>query len=561
MGKAAVAVISLILVVGAVIGTVATVKHMNRSGNGGGGGLATGMKAVDTLCSPAEHKDLCKETLAPIAKGDANATPMTLVEAAFNATMKAVNKAFNESYILDKDAKDKYDTLSLGSCKDYMRYSMEELELSVQKLTRSEINSMGELSKELNIWLSAVLAYKSTCIEELENPKLKEAMEDGLINTSKLAENALDIIEGVGNFIEKITNALPSFKSRRLLSTEVGKDGYPIWMSGADRKLLAARNTNLKPNAVVAQDGSGQFKTIQAALNAYPKNFKGRYVIYVKAGVYREYVEVSTKMINVYMYGDGPRKTIVTGDKNFKLKGIPTSKTATFTALGNGFIAKSMGFRNTAGPEGHQAVALLVKSDMSAFYNCRMDGYQDTLYYQALRSFYRNCVISGTVDFIFGRGVALIQNSQIVVRKPLANQFNCVTADGKDKSNERTGLVLQNCAIVKAKQLNKMTTKTYLGRPWGPFATTIIMESLIPDIIVPEGYMNWNETSTHKDTSFYREFANRGPGANTNLRVKWKGFGVITDRRQAEPFTAGRWLEGGQWLSTTGVPFQLGLTR
>ena len=85
----------------------------------------------------------------------------------------------------------------------------------------------------------------------------------------------------------------------------------------------------MKPNAVVAKDGSGQYKSIAAALAAYPKALRGRYVIYVKAGIYDEYITVTKNMKNVFMYGDGPRKTIVTGRKNNR-DGITTQNTASF---------------------------------------------------------------------------------------------------------------------------------------------------------------------------------------------------------------------------------------
>ncbi|KAF9612998.1 hypothetical protein IFM89_004802 [Coptis chinensis] len=76
----------------------------------------------------------------------------------------------------------------------------------------------------------------------------------------------------------------------------------------------------------------------------------------------------------------------------------------TLTVVGDGFLASSIGFENVAGPEGEQAVAFHSKSDFSALYNYKMHGYQDILYYHTCRQFYKNCEISGTVDFIFGEG-------------------------------------------------------------------------------------------------------------------------------------------------------------
>ena len=571
MGKAAVAAISLILVVGAVIGSVVIVKQHNKNGSstatGGSSssGISTGMKAVDTLCSPTKNKDLCIETLTPVAKGDSNASPKAFVEASFQATIKAVQQALIESKSLDKETKDEFDVTSLEVCKKYIQYAAEDLERAISKISESDVKTMGSLARDLNIMLSAVLSYKSTCVEEMDNPKLKEALQGGvLLNTTQLAQNGLAIVEGITQFLDTINLDLSDFTgkkaNRRLL--DIGADGYPTWVSASDRKLLQVKE-DAKPHVTVAKDGSGQFKTIQEAVNSYPKKHQGRYIIYVKKGIYQEYVTIDSKTHNIYMYGDGAKETIVTGSKNFKLMNIKTSQTATFSILGNGFMAKAMGFQNTAGPKGHQAVALLTKGDYVAFYDCIFEGYQDTLYYQANKSFYRNCIISGTVDFIFGRGVAVIQNSEIIVRMPDMNQFNCLTADGTDEKGENTGLVIQNCVIRGEPELiaNKNKIKTFLGRPWGEFARTIFMESELPDFIFPEGYEKWNLTSTNHLTADYKEFANRGPGAVAAARVKWPSFAVVNDPKAVERFTTGPWLLANQWLPETGVPFELGFSK
>jgi len=288
-----------------------------------------------------------------------------------------------------------------------------------------------------------------------------------------------------------------------------------------------------------------------------PAKYTGRYVIFVKQGVYDETVIVDKKKENVTMYGDGSQKTIVTGSKNF-VDGVRTFQTATFVALGEGFLAKAMGFRNTAGPEKHQAVAVRVQADRSVFLNCRFEGYQDTLYAQTHRQFYKSCVISGTVDFIFGDAAAIFQNCLIIVRKPLDNQQNIVTAQGRIDKFESTGIVLQNCKIQADNALVpvKTTIRSYLGRPWKEYSRTIIMESTIDDLIHPDGFLPWEGDFALK-TLYYAEFNNKGPGAKTTARVKWPGYKVI-NRQEALEYTVGPFLQG-DWISATRAPVKVGL--
>ncbi|CAN1281861.1 Pectinesterase 3 [Linum perenne] len=384
------------------------------------------------------------------------------------------------------------------------------------------------------------MSYHGTCVDGFDGDKdLHEGMSKGLMNSTQLTSNALAIFASVSDILTDF-NLTSSFQ------------GFPRWMSGKDRKLLAAGEGNLpKPDVVVAKDGSGQFTTITAALASYPKNLNGRrFVIYVKAGIYNEYIIIPKDQVNIFMYGDGPRRTIVTGSKSFK-DGVPTYGTASFSVIGNGFMCRSMGFQNTAGAIGHQAVALRIQSDRSSFYNCRMDGYQDTLYQQAHYQFFRNCVISGTVDFIFGDASALIQNCLIIVRMPMQGQQTTVTAQGKADKNEVTGTIIQNCKIVPE-------FPSFLGRPWKQYSTTVVMESTIGGFISPLGWMPW-DGDLYLNTLFYGEYGNRGPGAGTGGRVNWKGYRVLTQKTQVLEYTAGPFLAASQWLPASGIPFFSGL--
>ncbi|KAM6544898.1 hypothetical protein CsatB_025634 [Cannabis sativa] len=574
MGKAKVTVagISIILVVGVVVALIAGVTHKGGGASGDGNGdddLSFSSKAVAAICRPTDYKKLCVESLGEAANNE-TASPKDLFKAVLNSTIQRVLVAVDKSSVLSQNTTSAPHKMSLEDCKDLLDFAVDELQASFSTVGDSDLHTVKDREAELMNWLSAVISYQQTCLDGIQDPELKSDMTNNMLDASQMTSNALAIVSGIssilGAFDINFSNLTSHFNptsttSRRLMEAPVDdKDSsYPQWLSAADRKLLATRGGgNLRPNVVVAKDGSGQYKTIAGALASYPKNHRGRYVIYVKAGIYDEYITVAKDQVNVFMYGDGPRKTIVTGRKSFR-DGVSTFKTASFSAIGNGFIAKSMGFQNTAGPEGHQAVALRVQSDMAAFYNCRMDGYQDTLYTQAHRQFYRNCVISGTVDFIFGDGAVVIQNSKIIVRKPADGQKNAVTAQGRTDKRETTGIVIQNCRIVPEVKLfnERFKFPTYLGRPWKEYSRTIIMETTIGDLIQPAGWMEWNGNFA-LDTLYYAEFANRGPGANTNRRVRWKGHKILTNRQEAHQFTPGPFLQGNLWLRYTGAPYFLG---
>jgi pectin methylesterase-like acyl-CoA thioesterase len=227
-------------------------------------------------------------------------------------------------------------------------------------------------------------------------------------------------------------------------------------------------------------------------------------------------------------------------------------------ALGEGFLAKAMGFRNTAGPEKGQAVAARVQADSSVFVNCRFEGYQDTLYAQTHRQFYKSCVIAGTVDFIFGDAAAVFQNCLIVVRKPLDNQKNVVTAQGRIDKRETTGIVLHKCRILPDNKLVPFKSKisSYLGRPWKEYSRTVVMESTIDDIIHPDGWLPW-EGDFGLNTLYYAEFNNIGPGAKVLARVNWPGHKLI-NQQEAFQYTVGPFLHG-DWINATGAPVHFGL--
>lgn len=229
---------------------------------------------------------------------------------------------------------------------------------------------------------------------------------------------------------------------------------------------------------------------------------------------------------------------------------------------GDGFIAKDIGFQNTAGPGGEQAVALLVASDHSVFYRCSIAGYQDTLYALSLRQFYRECDIYGTIDFIFGNAVAVFQNCQIVLRRPGSHgAYNVILANGRSDPGQNTGFSLQNCKITVGSDFSPVrhSFNSYLGRAWKLYSRSVVMQSTIDEAIAGRGWIEWPGTSGSSLKSLYfAEYANMGPGAGIGTRVKWPGFHVLT-KEEANGYTVGSFIGGTSWLPSTGVTFISGL--
>lgn len=227
---------------------------------------------------------------------------------------------------------------------------------------------------------------------------------------------------------------------------------------------------------------------------------------------------------------------------------------------GDYFVAINIGFENSAGPQKHQAVAIRVQADKSIFYKCSIDGYQDTLYAHTMRQFYRDCTISGTIDFVFGDAVAIFQNCTFVVRKPLENQQCIVTAQGRKDKHQPSGIVIQGCSIVSDTHNVKFDNKAYLARPWKNYSRTIFMKTYIGDLIEPDGYMPWqlpNGTLTGMDTCFYVEYKNKGPGSNKSKRVKWRGIKNLTSHT-ASVFLPYKFFHGDDWIKVTRVPYSSG---
>lgn len=476
---------------------------------------------------------------------------------ATRAAVDAIRKAGSVLAKFQKQTRDFRMSNAILDCVDLLDFACEGLSwtISASQNPNGKDNSTGDLATDLRTWISAAFFDMDTCLEGFEGTSgIIKAIVTGGVNR-------------IGPMVQKLLTLVhPRSKPRPIKaqsqSTRSGHDGFskfPSWVRPGDRKLLQAGDIPAA-NVVVAADGTGNFTTIMEAVMAAPDNGENRYVIYVKKGVYSENVEIKKKKWNIMMVGDGIDATVITGDRNF-IDGWTTFRSATFAVSGRGFIARDITFQNTAGPEKHQAVALRSDSDLAVFFRCAMRGYQDTLYAHTMRQFFRECTITGTVDFIFGDATAVFQNCEIKAKQGLPNQKNIVTAQGRKDPNQPTGFTVQFSNITADTDLlpNINTTATYLGRPWKLFSRTVFMQNYISEAVRPEGWLEWNGNFA-LDTLYYGEYRNYGPGAaQPDKRVKWPGYHVLNSSADANNFTVATFIEGNLWLPATGVKYTAGL--
>lgn len=288
---------------------------------------------------------------------------------------------------------------------------------------------------------------------------------------------------------------------------------------------------------VVAADGSGNFRTVTAAVKAIVNktvDTQRPLLVYIKNGVYKEKVVIPVQVHDVYFQGEDASKTIITWDDYSGKGDINTFTSYTIKILGHDLSFKNLTFRNSEGLNG-QAVALDIEGNHCVFRDCRIVGNQDALYAAGNNSqqYFKDCHIEGTTDFIFGSSTAVFQNCDILCKK---NSF--ITA-ARTPKGRKFGYVFLNCSF----KANPGVTKVYLGRPWRAYANVVYKNCKLGSFIRPAGWSNWHQTDRYK-TAYYAEYHNTGPGANTSHRVPWSH--QLT-RKQAREYTVENILGLSKW--------------
>ncbi|KAG4949532.1 hypothetical protein JHK82_042744 [Glycine max] len=509
--------------------------------------LHTNLSSLKSFCTTTPYPEVCSNSLK--LSISINISPNIInyllqsLQVAISETTKLSNLFHNvgHSNIIEKQRG------AVQDCRELHQSTLASLKRSLSGIRSSNSKNIVDA----RAYLSAALTNKNTCLEGLDSASgiMKPSLVKSVIDTYKHVSNSLSMLP-------KPEMGAPNAKknNKPLMNA-------PKWASSSDQRLFEdSDGENYDPNEmlVVAADGTGNFSTITEAINFAPNNSMDRIVIYVKEGIYEENIEIPSYKTNIMMLGDGSDVTFITGNRSVG-DGWTTFRSATLAVFGDGFLARDIAIENSAGPEKHQAVALRVNADLTAFYRCAIYGYQDTLYVHSFRQFYRECDIYGTIDYIFGNAAVILQECNIISRKPMPGQFTVITAQSRDSPDEDTGISFQNCSIIATLDLysNSSSFKSYLGRPWRVYSRTVYLESYIDDFIDAKGWTKWsNEQGLN--TLYYGEYDNYGPGSGTEKRVQWFGYHLM-DYGDAYNFTVSQFINGDGWLDTTSVPYDDGI--
>ncbi|KAH7296277.1 hypothetical protein KP509_26G016900 [Ceratopteris richardii] len=243
---------------------------------------------------------------------------------------------------------------------------------------------------------------------------------------------------------------------------------------------------------VSKEPGEADFQSIQAAIDSVPKNNVQRTIIQVAAGRYVEKVKIPKTKPYITLIGAGMNATTITWDDTAATS-LSTLKSATFSVMSLGFVAKDIAFENTAPPPppgavGRQAVAFQISGDHSALYNCAFLGAQDTLYDHKGRHFFKDCWIQGSIDFIFGDGLSLYESCVLYA---IDTPSGSLTAQKRKTADENTGFAFLNCTVTG-------TGLVLLGRAWGAYSRVVYLYTHLDVVILPGGWNDWGIPSREK---------------------------------------------------------------
>nr|GEX05189.1 probable pectinesterase/pectinesterase inhibitor 51 [Tanacetum cinerariifolium] len=444
---------------------------------------------ISQACKATRNQTLCESSFS---KSSNLTTPTKIIQTALSTSLNNIHTAQAKvQEILNTSKNNPNRTTAAKNCMEHLRNSEYRIKSTLEVLPRGKI-------KDARAWTSAGFAYQYDCWSGLNN-----------VNDTKIVVDTMSFI--MTFLISYTSNALSMIRAYDVFGDNTAMWGPPkterdgFWEKGVGGGEGGGKRlgvpVGLKVDVTVCKGAGGgcKYGKVQEAVNAAPDWGGGRrFVILVKAGVYKETVRVGLEKQNVVILGEGMGRTVITGDLSVGQSGISTYNTATVGVLGDGFMASNLTFENTAGLNAHQAVAFRTTSDQSIMENCN-------------------------VDFIFGNSAAIFQGCAILVRprqdKAEKGEDNAVTAHARNDPAE----------------------------PWKEFSRTVFIGCTLEALITPEGWMPW-KGEFGLTTLYYGEYNNSGKGSDTTRRVKWSSR---IPPEHANIYSMTNFIQSDQWKLTS----------
>ena len=290
-----------------------------------------------------------------------------------------------------------------------------------------------------------------------------------------------------------------------------------------------ALNAWAQKTFTVSKDGSGDYTTVQAAVDAVAEGETA--TIMVKAGTYEGMVKVglrtkpSTKCIS--LIGEGMDKTIITAanGKNNIGSGKDVRDYATLGVFAPDFYAQDICIQNTGGKTAGQALALHMDGDRSTFYRCKITGYQDThRTKKGVRSYYKECVIEGATDYIYAGGTCWFEHCTLnsvaggYITAPEDITYYTTASDGTTKI--WLGFIFNECTVTKASGVSDKSVS--LGRCWGAEKCgSMFLNCQLNNVIKAAGWETMGGNDGTK--SYYAEYKSKNGTALADVsnRISW----------------------------------------
>ncbi|KAJ4850939.1 hypothetical protein Tsubulata_030364 [Turnera subulata] len=313
-----------------------------------------------------------------------------------------------------------------------------------------------------------------------------------------------------------------------------------------DCQLFGSLPNKVAYTITVDKPGRGNFTTIQKAIDSLPVKSNKWIRIQLAPGKYREKINLPVNKPCVFLDGGDKSLTSIEWDDH-----VDTSSSSTFSSFADNVVLKGITFKNTYNLEAStprntwkQAVAARIRGDKTLIYQCAFYGVQDTFWSDKGRHYIVDSYIEGSLDFIFGGGQSVYKDCTVSINvgelAPGTEAF--ITAQKREWATDTGGFVFKNSNFTGK-------GKAWLGRAWGAFATVIIVDSHMDDIIVPAGWHAWNSAANAKDTT-YAESNNKGPGADTSKRVTWE---KNLTAAQLSKFTDMSFINSDKWLASVPI--------